>query len=79
MADAMAYHHRQNQYQQDTRRDMMMQRDSSTSTLLTREQQLREEIARLKREEQELCEKDIWVKQTIMAVREKIAAEKRIY
>lgn len=57
----------------------MMGRDSSTATLLTREQQLREEIARLRREEQELREKDHWVKQNIVAVREKMAAERRPY
>ncbi|CAO3649694.1 unnamed protein product [Mucor fragilis] len=56
-----------------------MRRDSSTATLLTREQQLKEEIARLRREEQELREKDHWVKQNIVAVREKMAAERRPY
>lgn len=56
-----------------------LNRDSSTATLLTREQQLREEIARLRREEQELREKDNWVKQNIVAVREKMAAERRPY
>ncbi|KAL0079891.1 hypothetical protein F4703DRAFT_1931923 [Phycomyces blakesleeanus] len=50
----------------------------SRDLLLTREQQLREEIARLKLEEQELREKDHWIKQNIMAVREKLAAERRI-
>lgn len=47
-------------------------RDSSTNTLMNREQQLRDEIARLRREEQELREKDLWIKQNIVAVREKM-------
>ncbi|KAG0167804.1 hypothetical protein DFQ28_009062 [Apophysomyces sp. BC1034] len=54
-----------------------LKRDPSTATLLTREQQLKEEIARLRREEQELREKDHWIKQNIVAVREKLAAERR--
>ncbi|KAG2234234.1 hypothetical protein INT48_001953 [Thamnidium elegans] len=53
---------------QDRRGNNGIRRDSSTATLLTREQQLREEIARLRREEQELREKDHWVKQNIVAI-----------
>ncbi|KAI9489327.1 hypothetical protein BDB00DRAFT_843914 [Zychaea mexicana] len=47
-------------------------RDASHGTLVNREQQLREEIAKLRREEQELREKDLWIKQNIVAVREKM-------
>ena len=47
-------------------------RDMSTNTLMNREQQLRDEIARLRREEQELREKDLWIKQNIVAVRGKM-------
>lgn len=50
---------------------------STTAMLLTREQQLREEIARLRKEEQELREKDHWIKQNILAVREKLAGSDR--
>lgn len=83
MADSMSYHRskmsptRMMDESQDRRGNNGIRRDSSTATLLTREQQLREEIARLRREEQELREKDHWVKQNINAVREKIAAERR--
>ncbi|KAI8330189.1 hypothetical protein BC941DRAFT_475742 [Chlamydoabsidia padenii] len=45
--------------------------------LLTREQQLREEIARLKKEEQELKDKDLWIKQNIVAIRERISGDRR--
>ncbi|KAI8370695.1 uncharacterized protein BYT42DRAFT_583375 [Radiomyces spectabilis] len=55
-----------------------MKRDVSTATLLSREQQLREEIARLRREEQELRDKDNYIKQSIVSVREKLAAERRV-
>lgn len=85
MADSMSYHRskmsptRMMDESQDRRGNNGIRRDSSTATLLTREQQLREEIARLRREEQELREKDHWVKQNINAVREKIAAERRPY
>lgn len=86
MADSMSYHRskmsptRMMDESQDRRgNNNGIRRDSSTATLLTREQQLREEIARLRREEQELREKDHWVKQNIVAVREKIAAERRPY
>ncbi|KAI8140283.1 hypothetical protein BJV82DRAFT_496512, partial [Fennellomyces sp. T-0311] len=47
-------------------------RDQSHGTLINLEQQLREEIAKLRREEQELREKDLWIKQNIVAVREKM-------
>ncbi|KAG1141665.1 hypothetical protein G6F37_006796 [Rhizopus arrhizus] len=46
-------------------------------TLLTREQQLKEEIAKLRKEKEELEEKDYLVKRNIEAVREKMATEKR--
>ncbi|KAI8986328.1 hypothetical protein BDB01DRAFT_720574 [Pilobolus umbonatus] len=59
--------------------DIPLKRDISTAALLTHEQQLKEDIARLRREEQELREKDHRVKQNIVAVREKIAAERRPY
>ncbi|SAM05555.1 hypothetical protein [Absidia glauca] len=45
--------------------------------LLTREQQLRDEIARLKKEEQELKDKDLWIKQNIVAIRERISGDRR--
>ncbi|KAI9475639.1 MAG: hypothetical protein EXX96DRAFT_651390 [Benjaminiella poitrasii] len=54
-------------------------RGGGAATLLNREHQLREEIARLRREEQELREKDHLVKQNLMAVKEKIAAERRSF
>ncbi|KAI9366216.1 hypothetical protein BD770DRAFT_375653 [Pilaira anomala] len=87
MTDSMSYHRSKmsptrmmDESQSDRRgNNGGIRRDSSTATLLTREQQLREEIARLRREEQELREKDHWVKQNITAVREKIAAERRPY
>lgn len=49
-----------------------LHRDPSVNTLHNREQQLKDEIARLRREEQELREKDLWIKQNIVAVREKM-------
>jgi predicted nucleic acid-binding Zn-ribbon protein len=81
MSDTMSYHHRSRMMDdnQGNSRSNGIRRDSSTATLLTREQQLKEEIARLRREEQELREKDHWVKQNIVAVREQIAAERRPY
>lgn len=54
-------------------------KDNSTSVLLNKEQQLKEEIAKLRKEEQELQEKDLWIKQNILAIKEKIASEKRLY
>ena len=45
---------------------------SMRAKLLSREQELREEVARLRREEQELREQDQWIKQSILAVREKL-------
>lgn len=49
--------------------------ETSTSTLLTREQQLKEEIDRLKREEQALQQKDEIIKKNIDSLREqKVAA-----
>ncbi|KAI8349650.1 hypothetical protein EDC96DRAFT_520017 [Choanephora cucurbitarum] len=75
MTDSINYRHNRNvPYPSEGRREVMMRKDSSTSVLLTREQQLREDIARLRKEEQELCEKDNWVKQNIVVIREKIAA-----
>ncbi|KAG1048242.1 hypothetical protein G6F43_009356 [Rhizopus delemar] len=59
--------------------DHSLKRDLSTTALLSHEQKLREEIAKLRREEQELKEKDHWVKQNIVALREKMAAERRHY
>ncbi|KAI9280921.1 hypothetical protein BC943DRAFT_363130 [Umbelopsis sp. AD052] len=44
--------------------------ETSTSTLLTREQQLKEEIDRLKREEQALQQKDEQIKKNIDVLRE---------
>ncbi|KAG2192955.1 hypothetical protein INT46_001212 [Mucor plumbeus] len=83
MADSMSYHRSKmspNRIMDDSQKvGRGMRKDSSTATLLTREQQLKEEIARLRREEQELREKDHWVKQNIVAVREKIVAERRPY
>lgn len=83
MADSMSYHRSKmspTRIMDDSQKvGRGMRRDSSTATLLTREQQLKEEIARLRREEQELREKDHWVKQNIVAVREKMAAERRPY
>ncbi|KAI8882338.1 hypothetical protein K501DRAFT_285924 [Backusella circina FSU 941] len=86
MADSMSYHRSKmsptrmmDEPQSRRTSEGTLKRDSSTATLLTREQQLREEIARLRREEQELREKDHWVKQNIVAVREKMAAERRPY
>ncbi|CEP17027.1 hypothetical protein [Parasitella parasitica] len=82
MADSMSYHRSKmspTRMMDDSLGGRGIRRDSSTAALLTREQQLREEIARLRREEQELREKDNWVKQNIVAVREKIAAERRPY
>ncbi|KAI8328665.1 hypothetical protein BD560DRAFT_417095 [Blakeslea trispora] len=75
MTDSINYRpNRNGSFPSEGRREMMIRKDSSTSILLTREQQLREDIARLRREEQELCEKDSWVKQNIMMIREKISA-----
>ncbi|CAO3585599.1 hypothetical protein BCR42DRAFT_421991 [Absidia repens] len=45
--------------------------------LLTREQQLRDDIARLRKEEQELKDKDLWIKQNIVAIRERINGDRR--
>ncbi|CAO3628636.1 unnamed protein product [Cunninghamella blakesleeana] len=42
----------------------------------TEQEKLKEEIAKLKREWEELCEKDNVVKQNIMAVREQLEKEK---
>ncbi|KAI9492207.1 hypothetical protein BDB00DRAFT_788982 [Zychaea mexicana] len=50
---------------------------SMRAKLLSREQELREEVARLRREEQELREQDQWIKQSILAVREKLRAVDR--
>ncbi|KAI8088932.1 uncharacterized protein BX664DRAFT_331749 [Halteromyces radiatus] len=60
----------------------MMDDDQSISKretlLMEREQQqLRDDIARLRREEQELRDKDHWIKQNIVAIRERITAERR--
>ncbi|KAI9020771.1 hypothetical protein CLU79DRAFT_755443 [Phycomyces nitens] len=51
--------------------------DASYSHLSREQQQLREEIARLRQEEQQLCEKDVWVKKNIVAVREQMNSEDR--
>ncbi|OAD72898.1 hypothetical protein PHYBLDRAFT_146217 [Phycomyces blakesleeanus NRRL 1555(-)] len=46
-----------------------LQRTDASYIHLSREQQqLREEIARLRQEEQQLCEKDVWVKKNIVAI-----------
>ncbi|CAM0139100.1 hypothetical protein VKS41_007871 [Umbelopsis sp. WA50703] len=44
--------------------------ETSTSTLLTREQQLKEEIDKLKREEEALKQKDEQIKKNIDVLRE---------
>ncbi|KAI8639745.1 serine/threonine-protein kinase pef1 [Parasitella parasitica] len=71
MADSMSYHRSKMSpasiMDDSPNGGRGMRRDSSTAALLTREQQLKEEIARLRREEQELREKDNWVKQNIVA------------
>lgn len=80
MSDTMPYQHRSLMMDDNQgSRSNGIQRDSSTASLLTREQQLKEEIARLRREEQELREKDHCIKQNIVAVRDQIIAERRPY
>ncbi|KAI9305311.1 hypothetical protein BJ944DRAFT_265422 [Cunninghamella echinulata] len=52
------------------------QNNNDTTMNISEQERLREEIAKLKREWEELCEKDNAVKQNILAVREQLSKEK---